>query len=176
MFSVLWDNTDKQADVVITSPSGKTYSLDNMPQAQAGEGELLFWFASAEKGTWKVKITGEGLGTVTLDSGRDARADEHCLVHGTGSGRQRDGLLEFTRQRRGLDPGNLGGAGSRQLRRKAVGVRQGESVRSVRILPVRSGVRRLLSVSQSHRQRRHFRLPLWGRPRSLAQRGMLCRS
>ena len=69
VFSVLWDNTDKQADVVITSPSGKTYSLDNMPQAQAGEGELLFWFASAEKGTWKVKITGEGLGTVTLDSG-----------------------------------------------------------------------------------------------------------
>ena len=69
VFSIQWEHTEKQAEVVITSPGGKTYNLENMPQAQAGEGEYLFWFASAEKGTWKVKITGEGLGTVTLDSG-----------------------------------------------------------------------------------------------------------
>ncbi len=69
VFSIQWENTDKQADVVITSPDGKSYSKDNMPQAQAGDGELLFWFASAQKGTWRVRITGEGLGTVTLDSG-----------------------------------------------------------------------------------------------------------
>lgn len=69
VFSIVWENSDQQADVVITSPSGKRYNLENMPQAQAGDGELMFWFASAEKGTWKVAITGEGLGTVTLDSG-----------------------------------------------------------------------------------------------------------
>ena len=69
VFSIQWENGDKQADVVITSPSGQNYSLENMPQAQAGEGELMFWFPTAEQGKWKVTITGEGLGAVTLDSG-----------------------------------------------------------------------------------------------------------
>lgn len=69
VFSIQWENSEESADVVITSPSGKSYNQENMPQAQAGNGELLFWFASAEAGTWKVTITGEGLGTVTLDSG-----------------------------------------------------------------------------------------------------------
>ena len=69
VFSIQWENSEKQADVTITSPSGKRYTLDNMPQADAGEGERMFWFATAEAGTWKVTITGEGLGKVTLDSG-----------------------------------------------------------------------------------------------------------
>ncbi|HJD23721.1 MAG TPA: hypothetical protein H9694_06195 [Firmicutes bacterium] len=69
VFSIQWENSGQQADVVITSPSGKSYNKDNMPQAEAGDGELMFWFASAEAGTWTVAITGEGLGTVTLDSG-----------------------------------------------------------------------------------------------------------
>ena len=69
VFYISWENTDKQPDVIITSPGGKTYTIENMPQADAGEGEFMFWFASAEKGVWKVKISGEGLGSVTLDSG-----------------------------------------------------------------------------------------------------------
>ena len=69
VFSMRWENSDRQADVTITSPSGKSYGLDNMPQAEAGEGERMFWFATAEQGTWKVAVTGEGLGTVTLDAG-----------------------------------------------------------------------------------------------------------
>lgn len=69
VFSIQWENSDQQADVTITSPGGKSYDKDNMPQAEAGDGELMFWFATAEAGTWTVTITGEGLGTVTLDSG-----------------------------------------------------------------------------------------------------------
>ena len=69
VFSIQWENTDKKPDVVLTSPSGKAYSLDNMPEADSGDGEMMFYFPSAEKGTWKVKITGDGLGKVTLDSG-----------------------------------------------------------------------------------------------------------
>lgn len=69
VFAIQWENSDQQADVVITSPDGKSYNKDNMPQAEAGDGELMFWFASAQAGTWRVTITGEGLGTVTLDSG-----------------------------------------------------------------------------------------------------------
>ena len=33
MFSIQWENSDQQADVTITSPSGKSYNKDNMPQA-----------------------------------------------------------------------------------------------------------------------------------------------
>ena len=69
VIAIQWENSDQQADVVITSPSNKSYNKDNLPQAEAGDGELMFWFASAEAGTWTVTITGEGLGTVTLDSG-----------------------------------------------------------------------------------------------------------
>ena len=69
VFSIQWENSDQTIDVVITSPSGQTYTQDNMPQAQAGEGELMFWFAFAEAGSWKVSISGEGLGQVSLDSG-----------------------------------------------------------------------------------------------------------
>lgn len=69
VFVIQWENSDQQADVVITSPDGKSYNKDNMPQAEAGDGELMFWFASAQAGTWTVTITGEGLGTATLDSG-----------------------------------------------------------------------------------------------------------
>lgn len=69
VIAIQWENSDQQADVVITSPSDKSYNKDNMPQAEAGDGELMFWFALAEAGTWTVTITGEGLGTVTLDSG-----------------------------------------------------------------------------------------------------------
>ena len=69
VFYINWENTDKQPDVAVTSPGGKTYTIENMPQADAGEGEFMFWFASAEKGVWKVRISGEELGSVTLDSG-----------------------------------------------------------------------------------------------------------
>lgn len=69
VFSIQWENSGVQAEVTITSPSGKSYNKDNMPQAQAGDGELMFWFAAAEAGTWRVTITGEGLGTVSLDAG-----------------------------------------------------------------------------------------------------------
>ena len=69
VFEIQWENTEKQPDVTLTAPSGKTYNLENMPDADAGEGELLFYFPKAEKGEWKVKISGDGLGAVTLDSG-----------------------------------------------------------------------------------------------------------
>lgn len=49
VFSIQWENTDQKPDVVITSPSGKTYTLENKPEADAGDGELMFFFATAEK-------------------------------------------------------------------------------------------------------------------------------
>ena len=69
VFSIQWENTEKKPDVVITSPSGKTYTLENKPEADAGDGELMFFFATAEKGEWTVSVTGEGLGALTMDAG-----------------------------------------------------------------------------------------------------------
>lgn len=127
VFSIQWENTDQQADVVVTSPGGKTYTLENMPQAQAGEGELMFWFASAEAGTWKVKITGEGLGTVTLDSG--VMPDRMNIAsfsvqmsgeNGTASWTIQDSEEELTLEIWAApDPVNYGGERLTSVRRKA---------------------------------------------------------
>lgn len=69
VFYITWENTENSPSVVLTSPGGTVYTADNAPQVTVGEGELTFWFESAEEGTWNVEITGENLGTLTLDAG-----------------------------------------------------------------------------------------------------------
>lgn len=69
LFDIQWENTQLTPQVTLTAPDGQSYSLDNMPQAAAGEGELLFWFADPAPGDWTVSVSGEGLGWVTVDAG-----------------------------------------------------------------------------------------------------------
>lgn len=136
VFEIQWENTEKQPDVTLTAPSGKTYNLENMPDADAGEGELLFYFPKAEKGEWKVKISGDGLGAVTLDSGvmpgRMNITSFQVSVSGdkgTASWKIEDSEEDLTLEIWAApDPVNYGGERIASLRGKASGNRDRKSV------------------------------------------------
>lgn len=69
VFQITWPNTDQEASVTITSPDGTVYSTEQTPEAHCGEGLIVFNVGAAAPGNWVVSITGEGLGTVSVDSG-----------------------------------------------------------------------------------------------------------
>ncbi len=69
VFQITWPNTEQQASVTITSPDGAVYSTEQTPEAHCGEGLIVFNVGAAAEGDWVVSITGENLGTVSVDSG-----------------------------------------------------------------------------------------------------------
>lgn len=69
VFQITWPNTEQQASVTITSPDGTVYSTEQTPEAHCGEGLIVFNVGAAAEGDWVVSITGENLGTVSVDSG-----------------------------------------------------------------------------------------------------------
>lgn len=69
VFQIVWENTDQEAQVEITSPDGVVYSTKETPEAVSGEGLIVFNVGAAAAGTWQVAITGEALGRVQVDGG-----------------------------------------------------------------------------------------------------------
>lgn len=70
IFDIVWDNAGAAADVSLKAPDGTVYNTQNMPEADVGDGELLFYFEAPAAGSWVVTVTGEGLGDVSINAGR----------------------------------------------------------------------------------------------------------
>lgn len=70
-FSITWEKYDKEADVEIVSPDGKTYSKKETPDAvYAAPGEAVISVGQPAKGEWKIKVTGDSLGKIDVNVGQ----------------------------------------------------------------------------------------------------------
>jgi hypothetical protein len=71
IFQIQWENREQDATVEVHAPDGTVYSESATPEkVSAGDGNVLVNVGAASSGsTWRVVITGEGLGRVTVDGG-----------------------------------------------------------------------------------------------------------
>ena len=78
VFQIVWENTDQEAQVEITSPDGVVYSTEETPEAVSGEGLIVFNVGAAAAGTWQVAITWVALCMVQVD-GRELPGFRYLL-------------------------------------------------------------------------------------------------
>lgn len=69
VFQIRWENSEQDAIITITSPSGRIYTNVNNPSSYITDRMVIFNVGHAEQGDWLVNIKGESLGKVTLDAG-----------------------------------------------------------------------------------------------------------
>lgn len=70
VFTIAWENADQKAEIEILSPTGNTFgTLISQERTTISEGRAYINVGNAEQGTWKVTITGEKLGRVSVSAG-----------------------------------------------------------------------------------------------------------
>lgn len=70
VFQISWENSDKNASVVLKSPDGREYGKKATPNVyNETKGSVVIFVGSAKAGVWSVNISGESLGKVTVSGG-----------------------------------------------------------------------------------------------------------
>lgn len=71
VFSITWENYEKEAEVEILSPDGKTFSEKTTPDnIYSARGEVMVSVGVPAKGQWKIKVTGDRLGKIDVSAGQ----------------------------------------------------------------------------------------------------------
>ena len=71
VFNITWENTKAKAKVVITDPNGKVFSAAKTPDVYYEEdGLVIIYIDSVAAGDWKIKVTGNNLGSINAEFGR----------------------------------------------------------------------------------------------------------